>query len=278
MADIYRKSALERISNPEQLDKALTVTSPFSWLVLVGITLILVVTIIWSIVGTIPVTISATGIVASPVNTNAVYTEETGTVVSTMVRLGDELTFGTPVLTYRLGSGDVKTLYSDQVGTVSDLVVKNGDSLTPGNEVLRLAPSLSVPQAVICYVPLAQAKKMERGMRVRIFMDSADSQTYGHMEARIVNIDAHAASNRGLGLVLGTDNNLASSFLNNGPVVAVTCELYPDAETASGYYWSNEKGKKLEVSNGSLITAKVITEEVAPITKLFAKLKEIWGD
>ena len=32
MADLYRKSALERMSNPDQLDKALTVTSPMSQL------------------------------------------------------------------------------------------------------------------------------------------------------------------------------------------------------------------------------------------------------
>ena len=48
MAQLYRKAALERISNPDQLDKAIAITSPASWLMLIGITLILVVVIVWS--------------------------------------------------------------------------------------------------------------------------------------------------------------------------------------------------------------------------------------
>ena len=278
MAELYRKSALERISSPEQLDKALKITSPLSWLALLAITLIIVVTVIWSIIGTIPVTVTTQGIVASPVSTNSVYIQETGTVVSVLVHAGDELHFNDPVLTYKTGSGEVKTLYADQVGTVSELVVKSGDQMIQGNEAIRLSPSVTSDQVIVCYIPLGDAKKLERGMNVQVYLASADSQTYGHMQARVINIDSNAASAGGMAYVLGSDNNLAASFTQNGAVVAVTCELYPDAATVSGYYWSNEKGAKLEVTNGSLVSAKVITEEVAPITKLFAKLKEIWGD
>lgn len=67
MAELYRKSVLDRISSPEQLDKALRVSSPMSWLALLGVTLIVIVTVIWSIVGTIPVTITTKGIVSSVV-------------------------------------------------------------------------------------------------------------------------------------------------------------------------------------------------------------------
>ena len=69
MAELYRKSALERISSPEQLDKALKVTSPMSWLALLAVTLIVVVTVIWSIVGTIPVTVTTSGVISSAVST-----------------------------------------------------------------------------------------------------------------------------------------------------------------------------------------------------------------
>ena len=36
MAELYRKSALERISSPDQLDTMLKISSPISWLALVG--------------------------------------------------------------------------------------------------------------------------------------------------------------------------------------------------------------------------------------------------
>lgn len=278
MAQLYRKSALEKISSPEQLDKALTVTSTMSWIALVAITLILVVTIVWSIIGTIPVTVTTTGIVASPVSTNAVYTPESGSVTSVLVYPGSALRIGDPVASYKTGNGDVRTILSDQVGTVTEVLVKSGDTITQGNEIIRVSPKSNSGQVIVCYVKLSDAKKIERGMQVSVSLSSAESQTYGHMLARVINIDSYVSSSKGMSYVLGTDNNLASTFQKDGAVVAVTCELYPDPSTTSGYYWSNDRGAKLDVTNGSLVSAKVVVEEVRPITKLFSKLKEIWGD
>ena len=132
MADLYRKSSLERISSPEQLDKVLRVTSPMSWLALLGITMIIVVTVIWSFVGVIPETITAKGIVSSVVGSNSIYSTDGGTVVSVRVRSGDMVHIGDAVMTYRNASGDVVTVFSDQVGTVAALPVKNGDTFSPG--------------------------------------------------------------------------------------------------------------------------------------------------
>jgi hypothetical protein len=278
MADLYRKSALERMANPEQLDKVLKVTSPMSWIALLGITLIIVVTIIWSFVGTITETITAKGIVSAVVGSNSIYTEDAGKVVSIRVREGDEVHLGDPVMTYRNASNDVVEVFSDQVGIVSDLVVKKDDEFTPGKDVVRISPIAHDSQIVVCYVPLAKAKKLERGMQVNITLDSLDSNSYGNMVARVINIDAYATPKDGMNSVIGKDNNLESTFNKDGAVVAVACELFPSADTVSGFYWSNAKGASVNVKNGSLVTAKIVTDEVAPITKLFSKLRDIWGD
>lgn len=278
MADLYRKSSLERMSNPEQLDKVMKVTSPMSWIALLGVTFVIVVTIIWSIVGTIPETITTKGIVSALVGSNSVYSEDAGTVVSLRVRAGDEVHLGDPVMTYRNSSNEIIEVFSDQVGIVSELTVKKGDKFTPGKDIIRVSPVAQGSQIAVCYVPLAKAKKLERGMQVNITLDSLDSNSYGNMVARVINIDAYATPKAGMSSVIGNDNNLESTFNKDGAVVAVACELYPDADTASGYYWSNAKGSTVLVKNGSLVTAKIVTDEVAPITKLFSKLRDIWGD
>lgn len=300
MAQLYRKSALEKISSLEQLDKALTVTSPLSWLSLAAVTVVIVVTVVWSIVGTIPVTVTTTGIVASPVSTNAVFCPETGTVMAILVSPNSEVAINDPVATYKTGNGDVKTIYSDQDGIVTEIIVKKASDddksgsggksqqdqkeqkngkINQGEELLRISPKPVSRQVIVCYVDLADAKKIKRGMAVNVSLNIKESNTYGHMVARVINVDSHAASTEGMNYVLDANNNVASVFRkDNKAVVAVTCELFPDPETDSGYFWSNEKGKKLELTNGTLVNAKVIVEEVRPITKLFAKLKEIWGD
>jgi len=277
MAQLYRKAALERISSPDQLDKAIRVTSPASWLALIGITLILVVVIVWSIVGTIPTTVSAPGIISSPVGTNAIFTSDSGKVISVNVYEGAEVHFGDVILTYYDGNQNVKEILADQVGTVSQVLVNPEDSITQGNEVVRISPVSQGSQIAICYMPLSLSKKVERGMQAQVYLDSVDSQTYGHMVCRVVNVDTRASSNAGMSYVLGNDNNLAAAFTKDGPVVAVACEFYP-GDTESGYFWSNEKGSTVKVSNGSTVTVKIVTERVPPITKLFSKLKEIWGN
>jgi hypothetical protein len=233
--------------------------------------------VIWAFVGTIPTTVSAQGIISSPVGTNAVYAGDSGKVVAVLVHEGSEVHLGDAILNYQTGNNEIKSIYSDQVGTVSQVLVSNGDSITQGNEVIRVSPTAASNQVAVCYVALAQAKKIERGMTAQIYLDSVDSQSYGHMVARVINIDARAASTTGMGYVLGSDNNLTSIYQKDGAVVAVTCEFYP-ADTESGYYWTNKKGENVSVTNGSSVTVRVVTEEVAPITKLFSKLKEIWGD
>ena len=77
MADLFRKEALDRLSSPEDLNKSLTITSPLSWLTLAGISLILVVCLVWSFVGRIPETVTLNGkIVSVTGGANAVYTDD----------------------------------------------------------------------------------------------------------------------------------------------------------------------------------------------------------
>jgi HlyD family secretion protein len=46
MANIFRKTSLDRLSSPEQLDRLITVTSPRVWLVIITIGLVLACAIV----------------------------------------------------------------------------------------------------------------------------------------------------------------------------------------------------------------------------------------
>lgn len=283
--ELYRKSALERISSPEQLDKAMTVTSPLSWLALLAVTVMIVLAVVWSFVGTIPVTVTARGIVRDPTGANAIFMPREGTVVDyTNISIGSHVAPGTPVLFYRNGSKE-ETAVSDQIGTVEQLLVMNGNTVKIGAEIARITPDLapygdfySTEQVVVCYVSLEDAKRLEMGKDVNVYL--VGKQSSGYIRARVINVDSYVSTAAGLDYVLGEGNNLAASFQQNGaPVVAVTCALWkadPSHPTASGLLWSSTRGDKLEVANGTPVEAKIIVETVRPITKLFTQLNELW--
>ena len=149
MAQLYRKSALERISSPEQLDKALTVTSPMSWAALAAVTVMIVVTIIWSIVGTIPVTVTTSGIIASPVSTNAIYCPETGTVLSVLVSPNTQISINDPVASYKTDNThkrhDLKNILRPvSVGTMGNHVVVLASAVNDTAYVALLDENLNV--------------------------------------------------------------------------------------------------------------------------------------
>jgi HlyD family secretion protein len=62
---IFREAAIERLSNPEQLDHVVGVTRPFDWMAAAALALGLVVLIAWSVLGRIPTRVSGDGILLS---------------------------------------------------------------------------------------------------------------------------------------------------------------------------------------------------------------------
>ena len=62
---VYRKTLLERISSPEQLDKMIVITSPSYWLAIVGGAFIIVAALVWSVFGSIPISMETTGVFVS---------------------------------------------------------------------------------------------------------------------------------------------------------------------------------------------------------------------
>lgn len=277
MAELYRKSSLERISSPDQLDTMLKISSPMSWLALAGATMIVVITIIWAFIGRIPMTVTTTGIVTSPDGTNAVYSNTAGTVTKVFVARGDKIYEKDVLMEVETDRKETVQILSDQVGFVGEIVAPEGSIITPNSEVLRLSPNTDSHQVVVCYVLTADAQKIKRGDNAYISLSSSDSKSYGHMVGRVINIDAGAASQNAQKKVLGSENNLNKSFSSDGKAVtAVTCELYPSGSSVSGYFWSNTKGDQLAVNNRDMCSVKIITKQVRPIEKLFEKLFDLW--
>lgn len=278
MKSIFRQSALDRISSPDQLDKVLKITSPMSWLALLGITLIIVFAVVWSFTGSLPSTITAPGvIVSSNTSTNTILSTQRGT-VQRVGMIGARVYDGTPILELATGNG-TEYVNSSLLGTISEVLVKPGDSVENGTEILRVTPAMTEEQkeVVVCYVPIADVDKVKRGMEANVSLTSADSNQYGHMTARVINVDAWATSQKAISSVVGSDNSMVNVLNGEGKgVCAVTCELKPDASTVNGYAWSNEKGKKVTLTAPQMCSVRIITERVPPITKLFAKLKDIW--
>jgi HlyD family secretion protein len=62
---IFRKVALERLSSPEQLDQLVPLTSSIGWAAVAALAALVAAAIAWSIFGTLPTSVSGSGILVS---------------------------------------------------------------------------------------------------------------------------------------------------------------------------------------------------------------------
>lgn len=159
-------------------------------------------------------------------------------------------------------------------GVVYSTFVTNGSSVTVDMEVARISErEEGTTYQAIYFMPLAEGKNVKEGMPVNIYSSSLSKEEYGHMRGTVVSVASYVTSYADMYTRLG-DATLAETFGKTGAVLEVVCDIRKDDNTISGYAWSSAKGRKEELTEGTLLEGSVITEKVAPITMLIPKLKE----
>ena len=300
MAQIYRKTALDKISSPEQLDKTLKITSPLSWLVLIGVTLIVVVGVIWSFTGSMAETITLEGVLVEPNGVCSVFAKESGKLMEIIPDINDVVHLGQAVMIYNRSSGKDQYLLSDQAGTVFSILMEKNSAadgntdvtIESGDEILRITPNIADQMYVaVCYASSKEAEKIRtrleyarRGVddkgnpvepivKATVAVTKSDSQKYGHLEARVFAVDSASAEKK-LNEIWGGAHNDEKEKARNK--IAIICEIASDPSSVSGLKWSSEKGKTQTVNLRDLVTVKIVTSEEKPIFRFFSKLKDIW--
>lgn len=87
--DIFRKTALERLSSPEQLDLLMQITTPRGWVALLALGCLICCAVIWTIWGSIPTRISGHGILMKTGGVSCIVPTSTGRVQNLYFKMND---------------------------------------------------------------------------------------------------------------------------------------------------------------------------------------------
>lgn len=87
--NLFRKESLERLSSPERLDQLMQVVSPKSWLPLTALGSLVVVALIWSILGRIPITVEGRGVLIYPRKVVPLQSKSAGQLLAMNFNVGD---------------------------------------------------------------------------------------------------------------------------------------------------------------------------------------------
>lgn len=124
-------------------------------------------------------------------------------------------------------------------------------------------PGASEHGEILCFMPISTGKAVDTGMKVSCYPVGVDRQKYGHMNATVTYVDPYVTSVDEIRELLG-DDSLVNTYTQSGPVVLIVCEPEMDATSNNGYKWTNEKGDKVELKDGSFISLSITTNTMTP--------------
>ncbi len=134
-------------------------------------------------------------------------------------------------------------------------------------------PGSSKYGEILAFMPLATGKTVDVGMDVTVTLSGYSMQEFGHMKGTVTYVDDFVASADEIYQLL-EDEILANSYIQNGPSVAVVCKLQEDKSAENGFYWSNERGKRLKIHDGTGAQLTIVEETTHPIQLGFPQLRE----
>jgi HlyD family secretion protein len=113
-------------------------------------------------------------------------------------------------------------------------------------------------------------------MRVQISPTTAPREEYGTIFGTIATVSGFPATADGMMTVL-RNRELVRQFSVTGPPYRAIVRLDRDPESTSGFRWTSDRGRQLELRSGTLAKAEVTVRSQRPIELVIPLLREWSG-
>ncbi len=164
---------------------------------------------------------------------------------------------------------------SAYAGVVVQINLKEGDEVAAGQVVLNLQKP-GVSMQALAYLPAQHGKRVQPGMRAEVVPTTVREDQYGFLVSRVLAVSTYPVTSQAMRSTLG-DPDLVKLMLKQGPVIKVRLQLQSDPSTPTGMKWSSLRGPPFKVTVGTLVNARVVLQENAPITLVLPLLKKWLG-
>jgi len=308
---IFRQTALDRLSSPEQLDHLITVTSPKGWVALLTVGALVLAAILWGIFGTISTKVSGTGMILEVGRMIQVTPSAEGKVVDMYVTPGSIVRPGQLLATLsqpsqmqeldrqrsemalsqnqidaagrlaKMNQQQQQLVWSTQVfapagGKVIEVKAAKGDFVSTGTPLFILKAGDSTKLEAVLFVPVEEGKRIHTGLDVNVSPSVVRSDEHGFMVGKVTSVSEYPVTPDRLLQVLGS-KELAQKFTtaaNNAPI-EVRVQLTPDASTPSGYLWTSLSGPPQRILAGTACSASVVVKRQRPIEMVFLQMNHL---
>ncbi len=193
---IFRKTSLERLSSPEQLDTLMTVTRPIGWLALLAMLAVIVLVGFWSVYGVLPDKVSGSGIL--------------------------------------IKSGGVYEIVASSAGQISDIRVTDGETIQKGQIIARISQPTSLEELAKARETLRDLDKQRQQILTEGTEGYRFQEEVNRQEKESIGREMRTARNNQSYLQkrIQTQEDLAGQGLITNQQVAATRQEYERGQTA----------------------------------------------
>ncbi|MCF0146616.1 MAG: hypothetical protein HUJ73_08530 [Eubacterium sp.] len=266
MALLYRKKALDRLSNPEQLDKMIVITPlPVVITVIIGI-IVLVIFLLWALFGSVSKTISVEGFYLASAESKFVYYDGPGGTVLDCTDIEDTyLEEGNLLCQVREANGFVRDIIMDEPGFMYKWDVNFGETIANGKKIAEYRRVEDDGNAVIYgIVSLEDSKLLKTGMKVYAAPTYLDPEETGYIIGEISSVPDRIMTSTEL-MRLTENARLTDNILQVGNVVQIQCRMQKNISSENGYQWTKKKGEQITLTDMTPMNLMIETSSEAPI-------------
>ncbi|MBR1779727.1 MAG: biotin/lipoyl-binding protein [Clostridia bacterium] len=289
---LFRKEALDTVSNPEQLDQHVRITRPYIWILISAITVMAIFVGIWAFTGDMSSGVDSVGVVFPADSVMISNAMSSGTVTDVLVKENTQVEKGDVLavipnisLLQQIASlrsaGDSAALnalkyqyitssfiVADKAGTINGIASLNS-SVQEGDQVaINVSDkSNSNSKEILAYVPFSTAINFKVGMQAQVTPANVKREEYGYMIGTVTRIGTSTVTEESILASMGTKKYISALGLT-ADCVEIRIRLNVDSATKSGFEWSNSKGGTVSVDVGTICTVKFVTESKRPIDLL----------
>ena len=268
---IFRDNAVKSLNSFIEIDEAITIIKPSAWLLLLTIILAFSGFLVWSIWGTVEITVPAVGIIIADdelQKAESLWRENINDHQQKLAILHDIFSKQTELYRKRF-----ITILELEQSRENYLIAKDElAALSRQNSISVFRPSLSTLQHsenetldALIFVSHSQGKKVAAGMNTYILPDTLSAYEYGYIKGKVLSVSDYPAAKDTVYGYLG-NMSLVDEFFNGGAPFVVKVRLVRDIKTGSGLAWTSRKGPGFAVGAGTTVSGKVVNKACSPLS------------
>lgn len=262
--NFFRKTAIENMTNPEELNKLIYFGISGSWIIIISIIGLIISFIIWGVFASFPVSVDSVGIILNKSKLHPVMANMKGIITEVNADRGDIINSNKILAKIKASEytkviDNIVPLTSPYNGIIIQKWIYPSLYVSESDVVFTVEePDFFPHPMVLAYIPSDAGHMVKPGMDVHITMKNLE-YTYGFIKGKVDSVSSEHSTRELMLWETGNFQTVDDIIKNSKSKFFYTSVLITLMEKQDGTYQWSQKNPSFSLMTGSLCNCSIIT-------------------